>query len=121
MEYSDDLKVSGWALNSEYFCTILHELRHDHTYRAIVDAIVDVPDGADTRDTEAIKRIATAYLKLLFPQVRCAEDVDRHAFEQYCMRRATRMRHTILLQLGILDAEYRGKDLPKLSVRGMDA
>lgn len=24
---SDDLKVSGWALNSEYFCTVLHLLR----------------------------------------------------------------------------------------------
>lgn len=69
---NDDLKLSGWALNSEYFCTILHELRNDVSYRAIVDQIVDVPDRADTRDTEAVKRIATAYLKLLFPNVRSA-------------------------------------------------
>ena len=26
---NDDLKISGWALNSEYFCSILHELRSD--------------------------------------------------------------------------------------------
>ena len=73
---NDDLKLSGWALNSEYFCTILHELRNDVSYRAIVDQIVDVPDKADTRDTEAVKRIATAYLKLLFPNVRSAQDIN---------------------------------------------
>ena len=34
---NDDLKVNGWALNSEYFCSIMHELRGDMTYRSIVD------------------------------------------------------------------------------------
>lgn len=32
---NDDLKISGWALNSEYFCSILHELRSDTTYREV--------------------------------------------------------------------------------------
>ena len=62
----DDLKVSGWALNSEYFCTIMHLLRDDASYRAIVDRLIKVPEYSDTRDTEAVKRICTAYLKLLF-------------------------------------------------------
>ena len=66
---NDGLKLTGWALNSEYFCSILHELRNDMSYRAIVEKIVEVPEHADTRDTEAIKRLATAYLKLLFPNV----------------------------------------------------
>lgn len=26
---NDGLKLTGWALNSEYFCSILHELRND--------------------------------------------------------------------------------------------
>ena len=65
---NDGLKLTGWALNSEYFCSILHELRNDMSYRAIVEKIVEVPEHADTRDTEAIKRLATAYLKLLFPK-----------------------------------------------------
>ena len=34
------LKVSGWALNTEYFCTILHALRDDITYRAIVERLL---------------------------------------------------------------------------------
>ena len=62
---NDSLKITGWALNSEYFCSIMHELRNDMSYRAIVEKIVDVPERSDTRDTEAIKRIATAYMKLL--------------------------------------------------------
>ena len=67
---TDDLKVCGWALNSEYFATVMHELRDDPSYRAVVDELVVLPKGADTRDTEAVKRICTAYLKLLFPNVR---------------------------------------------------
>lgn len=116
---TDDLKISGWALNSEYFCSILHELREDTTYRTIVDKLVIVPEGADTRDTEAVKRIATAYLKILFPNVRNAEDIKPREFNRYCLRRACNMRATIKMQLGIMDAEYRGKDLPLFKVRDL--
>lgn len=40
---NDDLKAFGWALNSEYFSSIMHELRDDPSYRAIVDARIDMP------------------------------------------------------------------------------
>lgn len=86
-------------------------------YRAIVDQIVDVPDKADTRDTEAVKRIATAYLKLLFPNVRSAQDINPKRFQQYCLRPAVRMRKIIKRQLGILDVEFKGKDVPSFSLK----
>ena len=114
---NDDLKIAGWALNSEYFCSIMHELRDDMSYRAIVDNLIEVPEAADTRDTEAVKRIATAYLKLLFPQVRSANDITAREFKRYCLDRARKMRDTLRYQLGILDVEYRGKDIPAFSVR----
>ncbi len=114
---NDDLKIAGWALNSEYFCSIMHELRDDLSYRAIVDELIVVPEAADTRDTEAVKRIATAYLKLLFPHVRSAGDITAREFKRYCFDRARKMRDTIKYQLGILDIEYRGKDIPAFSVR----
>ncbi|MDR0677190.1 MAG: BREX system Lon protease-like protein BrxL [Holosporaceae bacterium] len=113
----DDLKICGWALNSEYFCSILHELRSDMSYRAIVDELVIVPEGADTRDTEAVKRIATAYLKLIFPNVRNIDDITSREFKRYCLDRAKKMRDTIKYQLGILDMEYRGKDVPIFRIR----
>lgn len=117
----DDLKVSGWALNSEYFCSIMHELRSDMTYRGIVDEYIIVPEGADTRDTDAVKRIATAYLKLIFPHVKRVEDITPREFKRYCYDRARRMRDTIKYQLGLLDVEYAGKDLPPFKIYGIDA
>lgn len=114
---TDDMKICGRALNSEYFCSILHEMREDVSYRAIVDRIVKVPEKADTRDTEAVKRLATAYLKLFFPNVRCEEDVDVEKFRDYCLERACRMRATLCKQLEILDVEYSGKDLLHFEVK----
>lgn len=113
----NDLKFSGWALNSEYFCSILHELRSDVSYRAIVDELVVVQGPADTRDTEAVLRITTAFLKLLFPQVQSAGDISTYDFQRYCLTPARKMRKIILTQLGIMDREYAGKSMPKLTLR----
>lgn len=114
---NDDLKVCGWALNSEYFCSIMHELREDPSYRAIVDELVDMPPKSDTRDTEAIKRICTAYLKLLFPNVRSARDIKARDFNRYCLRPAMDMRAIIRLQMGIADEKEAGKSIPDFSVK----
>lgn len=116
---SDDLKVSGWALNSEYFCSIMHMLRDDVSYRNIVNQIVKCSDNAYVRHTEAVKRIATAYLKLLFPNVRSVDDLDLKAFERYCLRPAINMRKIIWRQLSLLDDEYKNEDkqMPEFSVR----
>lgn len=115
---NDDLKICGWALNSEYFSSIMHLLREDASYRAIVDAKVEVPEKADTRDTEAIKRICTAYLKLLFPNVRQPGDISSRDFNHYCLSPAVNMRAIIKIQLGILDPdEFGGKDVPELTVK----
>ena len=117
---TDDLKICDWALNSEYFTTIMHALRDDPSYRAIVDLLVEVPDKSDTRDTEAIKRIATAYMKLLFPNVRKAEDILARDFNLFCLRPAMEMRGIIKIQLGILDPEeFGGKSVPSLTVKDL--
>ena len=114
---NEGLKMNGWALNSEYFSTILHMLRDDASYRAIVDRLVDYPADADTRNTEAVKRIATAFLKLLFPNVKSINDVKVREFQRYCLTPAIKMRDIILRQMGMLDIEYKGKNLPKFSIK----
>ena len=121
-EMKDNLKISGWALNSEYFCTVLHMLRDDASYRAIVDQIVTVSENAYVRHTEAVKRIATGYLKLLFPHVRTANEVDLKLFNRYCLRPAVKMRKIIWRQLSILDAEYKSSDkqMPDFKVRDLE-
>lgn len=114
---NDDMKVHGWALNSEYFCSILHELRDDPSYRAIVDARIDMPRKSDTRDTEAVKRIATAFLKLLFPNVRQPDDISARDFNRYCLRPAMDMREIIRIQMGIADEKEAGKSVPDFTVK----
>lgn len=114
---NEGLKISGWALNSEYFSTIMHLLRDDVSYRATVDRIVEYPDNADTRDTEAIKRITTAFLKLLFPHVRSPKDINAHEFNQYCLIPAKKMRQIIVKQMGMIDTQYKGKNVPSFSIR----
>ena len=114
---TDAMKISGWGVNSEYFCTVMHLLREDASYRAIVDQIVDYPKDGYIRDIEAVKRLATAYLKLLFPHVKTVEDVNLREFKMYCLRPSIKMRKIIRKQQAILDEEYRGRDLPEFTVR----
>lgn len=97
----------------------MHMLRDDASYRAIVDALVDFSDDAYVRHTEAVKRIATAYLKLLFPNVRTASDVNPKEFMKYCLRPAIKMRKIIWRQLSILDAEYKNDDklMPEFTLK----
>ena len=102
-----ELKCSGWALNTEYFCSILHLLRDDISYRAIVDSLVQVSEGAYERHVEAVKRLTTAYLKLFFPNVRSAADVDREQFKQFCLTPAIKMRGIILMSTPSLTSRCR--------------
>lgn len=103
---TESMKAEGWGLNVEFFSEILHALRADLRYRGIVDRMLDVPAGSDTRDTEAVKRIATSYMKLLFPHWTKIEEVDPPQFEEYCLNRAMKMRSIIRRQLNIMDQEY---------------
>ena len=113
---NDDMKACGWSLNSEYFATIMHELRDDPTYRAIVDQLIIVPANSDTRDTEAVKRICTAYLKLLFPNVRKASDISIMDFRRYCLGPAMDMRGIIRIQMGKVDDKLAGSCVPEFEI-----
>ena len=114
----ENLKANGWALNVEYFSEILHALRDELQYRAIVDQILEVPKNAATRDTEAIKRICTGFLKLLFPNVTSAEQINLTEFENYCLAPAKEMRGVIKTQLGILDfGEFGQSTIPDITIK----
>ena len=116
---NDDMKANGWALNSEYFSNILHELRNASMFRAIVDELLLLPPKSDTRDTEAIRRICTAYLKLLFPNVNNSKDVNPEDFDKYCLQPAKRMRAIIKNQMSILEGKGDNKQIPDIRVIGL--
>lgn len=113
---SEDKKINDWALNTEYFAEIMHALREDIIPRSIVDALIKIKDGADTRDVTAVKRICCAYIKLLFPNWTKPEDVDTDLFEKYCLNPAINMRGIIKKQLGLMDSEFSGKKMPEITI-----
>lgn len=116
---NDDMKANGWALNSEYFSTIMHDLRDDPVYRAVVEDMLVLPEKADTRDTEAIRRICTAYMKLLFPHITNATDMSPFEFDCYCLHPAKEMRSVIRVQMGLADPREAGKTVPDIRTRGL--
>lgn len=115
------LVANGWALNTEYFAEVLHLLRDDLTYATIVDDCLILPPKCDQRDLTAIKRLCTAFLKLIFPNVTCREDIAAEDFIKYCLEPAKNMRAVIKKQLCIIDPKefnVPGKrDIPDIQYR----
>lgn len=111
--------MQGNTLNVEYFSEILHLLRDDTIFSPIVDGLLEVPSNADTRDVKAIKRITTAYLKLLFPHVKNINDIDLNEFKTFCFDEAYRKRGTIRKQINMIDKEFK-ESLPIIKLRNLD-
>jgi len=112
----ENLKLDGYALNVEYFSEILHIIRTIPDYAKVVNSFVDIPKNADTRDTKAIIKISTGFLKLLFPHVRNKSDVNKEDFETYCLYPAMEMRKIIRKQISLIDSEFR-ENLPEIKVK----
>ena len=82
----------GWTINVEYFSEIMHTMRTQNIYNQIYDELVEIAPNTDTRDSKAVKRIATAYMKLLFPHWRTVEEVNKQEFETFCLNPAIHRR-----------------------------
>ena len=115
------LVANGWALNTEYFAEVLHLMRDDLTYSAIVDECLLLPPKADQRDLTAIKRLCTAFMKLIFPNATCKEDIAAEDFIKYCLNPAKEMRQVIKKQLCIIDPKEFNvpgkKDIPDIQYK----
>lgn len=116
---NNDMMACGWTLNSEYYSSIMHELREDSSYAAIVHEMLVFPEKADTRDTAAIERICSAYMKLLFPHIRSAEDMSPFEFDSFCLQPALEMRSIIRIQMGLIDIKEAGKTVPDIRTKGL--
>jgi len=112
----EDLKANGYALNVEYFSEILHSLRDDSSYNTIVSELLDIPKNSDTRDTTAIIKLTTAYLKLLFPHISSASEINKEEFEKFCLNMAFTKRSIIREQIHLIDDEFR-KEMPYIKIK----
>ncbi|QTA89689.1 BREX system Lon protease-like protein BrxL [Desulfonema magnum] len=113
---NENLKVRGYTLNVEYFSEILHMLREIPNYSYIIGELLNIPTNADTRDTTAIKKLSSAYLKIFFPHVEKPEDISKHDFNDFCLKPALEKRAIIRKQLALIDSEFH-EDLPDINVR----
>lgn len=116
-----DLIFSGYTLNVEYFSEILSMLRKEPQYVKIVESFLSIPKDADTRDKKAIIRIATGYVRLLFPHAKCKEDISPSDFYNYCFYPAYEKRKIVKQQLAYMDPQYaKGQLMPNIKVIGYD-
>ncbi len=113
---NESLKVRGYTLNVEYFSEILHSLREASDCSAVIDDLLEIERQADTRDTTAIKRCASAYLKLLFPHVKSSNDISKTDFEIFCLQPAIEKRRIIRHQIHLIDKEFK-ETLPEIKLK----
>ncbi|MBR4838436.1 MAG: BREX system Lon protease-like protein BrxL [Bacteroidales bacterium] len=106
----------GWTINVEYFSEILHSMRTQNQYAQLFDKLVVFEKDADMRDFNAVKRIATAYMKLLFPHWTKVEDVNLQEFDDYCLQPAIRRRGIIKEQCHNIDAEFKTR-MPIIEIK----
>lgn len=107
----------GYSLNVEYLSEVFNSMRSDPTYMTIANSLLIFPSNSDARDSKAIKRLCSGYLKLLFPNVKKVDDITPDDFYNYCFVPAFEKRAIIRQQLCIMDQEFK-PEMPNVKVRG---
>ncbi len=117
-KFHQNLVAKGWALNTEYFAEILHSLRDELHYSTLVDSCIVVPPKAYKRDLDAITRLCTGFVKLLFPHAKTKNDIPQDEFVKYCLEPAKEMRQVIRNQLHVIaPKEYINPDVPDIQYK----
>lgn len=106
----------GWTINVEYFSEVMHTLRTQNLYSLLFDELVTFDKNADMRDFNAVKRTATAYMKLIFPHWIRIADVNIDEFNHYCLQPAIRKRGIIKQQCHNIDKEFKTQ-MPNIRVK----
>ena len=92
----------GIGFKADYFGDVLHHLRTRSGYEQIVQQRSSITGTGYQRDITAISRLASGYLKLLFPHAELSDE----DFVEYCLKPAIRLRQRVRDQLAMLDPEY---------------
>ena len=115
---SKNMIYKGWTINVEYFSEVMHALRTENVYGMLFDQLVEYEANADMRDFKAVKRIATAAMKLFFPHWKTVADVDLRDFDTYCLQPAIYRRGIIKTQCHHIDPEFKTQ-MPQIRVCGL--
>ena len=97
-----DTPSRSLGFKGDFFSEILHVLRREAQYAEYVSQNMRLVGCDDLRDRKAIARLATGFLKLLFPDLNPAGE----AFRDYCVRPAVALRQRVRDELHTMDPEY---------------
>lgn len=115
----------GWTIDAEFFAEYLHYMRTETYSQSIFDELVKYDkETAYVRHTKAVRKIADAYCKLLFPHIKSLaylsqEDFDifKDLYKEYCLNPAINARTYIYNQCKSIDSEYKHNYMPKFSIK----
>jgi ATP-dependent Lon protease len=99
---SKDTPSGHLGLKGDFFAEVLHQLRKEIRYADYVKLNMHLAGSDDLRDRKAISRLATAFLKVLFPNIKLTID----EFREHCLKPAVELRQRVRDELHKLDAEY---------------
>lgn len=114
----------GWAIDTEVFSEYLHHMRTETYSQSIFDELIQYDKKtAYVRHAKAVRKIADAYCKLLFPHVKSVADLsqdDLEAFKdlykEYCLNPAIEARSYIYNQCKLADGEYKHNNIPEFRI-----
>lgn len=99
---SKDTPSNMLGFKADFFSEVLHNLRSEPQYTDYVNLNMKLRNCNDLRDRKAIVRLATAYLKILFPNL----NVTNEEFIKYCVKPAIELRQRVRDELHKMDREY---------------
>lgn len=99
---SKDTPSKTLGFKGDFFSEVLHILRSEPQYTDYVNLNMRLRNCNDLRDRKAIVRLATAYLKVLFPDLQ----VTNADFVKYCVKPAVELRQRVRDELHKMDREY---------------
>ena len=98
-----DTPSSLLGFKGDLFSEILHELRKNNNCMDYVKQNLLLDGCDDLRDKKRIESTTSAYLKLLFPDLK----LSKEQFEKYCVQPAIDLRQRVREELWKMDKEYK--------------
>ena len=99
---TQDTPSQSLGFKGDFFSEVLHALRRAASPAEYVSQHIRLVNCNDLRDRKAITRLATGYLKALFPSMQPEEE----EFKEFCVKPAVELRQMVRDELHKLDSEY---------------
>jgi ATP-dependent Lon protease len=101
-KFNSDMISTGTGFKADFFAEVLHGLRNRPGYLEYIKNNCTIKSDS-IRDKNAIWRLASGFLKLLFPDL----NVTQEELYEFCLKPAQSLRQRIRNQLSLLDPEYK--------------